>query len=253
MKFGIGRAASVAVFAFLSCPVARSDNDGQRDHSRSILGQLPTTSQRIVSTVPANGDVNPYGVAFVPEDFREGGPLRPGDILVSNFNNNQNQQGTGTTIVRITPGGQFAVFFQTRPAARQARWSGPGRRCFGTKVANLTESAVLDGPWDLTLIDGGSHAQIFVSNVLSGTVTRLDVSISGDQFHMDSKTQIGSGYTHGFDPNALVIGPTGLAYDRERNVLYVASTGDNVIFAIADLRSTSHDAGQGWPWLRMAI
>ncbi|HMH13137.1 MAG TPA: hypothetical protein VK578_08520 [Edaphobacter sp.] len=58
---------------------------------------------RTVSTVPSNGDVNPYGVAFILHDFQAGsGPLKPGDILVSNFNNRQNLQGTGTTIVRIS-------------------------------------------------------------------------------------------------------------------------------------------------------
>jgi hypothetical protein len=45
---------------------------------------------RSVSTIPANGDVNPYGVAFVPDNFQTGsGPLKHGDILVSNFNNIQ--------------------------------------------------------------------------------------------------------------------------------------------------------------------
>jgi len=44
-------------------------------------GFLP--NQIIVSTVPPNGDLNPYGVAFVPEGFQRGnGPLQPGDILV---------------------------------------------------------------------------------------------------------------------------------------------------------------------------
>ena len=56
-----------------------------------------------VSTVASNGDQNPYGVAFVPHGFPAGGPLSPGDILVSNFNNagtspTGNIQGTGTTI-----------------------------------------------------------------------------------------------------------------------------------------------------------
>ena len=47
-----------------------------------------------------NGDVNPYGVAFVPDRFNAGaGPLKTGDILISNFNNAKNLQGTGTTIV----------------------------------------------------------------------------------------------------------------------------------------------------------
>src|SRR5690242_17137469 len=36
---------------------------------------------QIISTVPSNGDLNPYGVAFVPKNFSSGGgPLRPGDI-----------------------------------------------------------------------------------------------------------------------------------------------------------------------------
>jgi hypothetical protein len=105
MKSALRCAALLAVTVVLLSPVAKSEDD--RDGS--ILGQLPTSPQRIVSTVPANGDVNPYGVAFVPEGFREGGPLEAGDILISNFNNSQNQQGTGTTIVRITPTGQFSV------------------------------------------------------------------------------------------------------------------------------------------------
>ncbi|HEV2689189.1 MAG TPA: hypothetical protein VGV35_11560, partial [Bryobacteraceae bacterium] len=118
---------------------------------------------------------------------------------------------------------------------------------FGTMIANLTDSALLDGPWDLTLIDEDTKAQIFVSNVLSGTVTRLDVSMSGggSQFHVDHKTQIASGYMHRFDPAALVVGPTGLAYDSERNLLYVASTGHNMVFAIANPRTTSSDGGMG--------
>ena len=37
---------------------------------------------------------------------------QPGDILVSNFNNSANQQGTGTTIVDITPKGGESTFFQ---------------------------------------------------------------------------------------------------------------------------------------------
>ena len=36
-------------------------------------GFLP--DQMIVSPVPPNGDVNPYGVAFVPQGFPNGGPL----------------------------------------------------------------------------------------------------------------------------------------------------------------------------------
>ena len=68
-------------------------------------GVLLAASRQILtvaSTVPPNGDVNPYGVAIVPNTI---GNLQAGNILVSNFNNSANLQGTGTTIVQITPGG----------------------------------------------------------------------------------------------------------------------------------------------------
>jgi hypothetical protein len=62
----------------------------------------------VSSTIPANGDVNPYGVAFVPDNFPGGGTIAPGDVLISNFNNLNNVQGTGTTIVKLTPNGIVA-------------------------------------------------------------------------------------------------------------------------------------------------
>ena len=60
------------------------------------------------STMPANGDVNPYGVAFVPRGFPGGGTIAAGDVLVSNFNNSANNQGTGTTIIQFSPRGPIA-------------------------------------------------------------------------------------------------------------------------------------------------
>jgi len=72
----------------------------------------------ISSTVPGNGDLNPYGVAFVPPGFPSGGTIVSGDILISNFNNKRNLQGTGTTVVKLTPNdgviaplGQATTFF----------------------------------------------------------------------------------------------------------------------------------------------
>ena len=41
--------------------------------------------------------------------------LKTGSILVSNFNNSLNLQGTGTTVVQITPAGQQSVFFHGQP------------------------------------------------------------------------------------------------------------------------------------------
>ncbi len=269
MTLSIRTAVILALTAIALTPAIAGDDHNQPG---SILAQLPTSPERIVSTVPLNGDVNPYGVAFVPKGFREGGPLEPGDILVSNFNNNQNEQGTGTTIVKINPGGRVSVFFQGAPGLGLTTALGVLRAGFvlvgnvpttdgtsatvqqgsllvidrhGHLVKTLASSSFLDGPWDLTVNDQGDTAQIFVSNVLSGTVTRLDVFLNDRTFNVSGVTQIAHGYTHRTDPAALVIGPTGLAFDRAHDLLYVASTGDNGIFAIANAAGTSSDAGEG--------
>jgi hypothetical protein len=74
--------------------------------SSSFIGQFQHVST-IASTVPSNGDVNPYGTVVVQHSV---GKLIQGDILVSNFNNKANLQGTGTTIVEISPNGSLTLF-----------------------------------------------------------------------------------------------------------------------------------------------
>jgi hypothetical protein len=63
-------------------------------------------------------------------------------------------------------------------------------------------------------------------------VTRLDLIVGTQAVTLKKATRIASGYK--FAPNAaeLVVGPTGLAYDASIDVLYVASTADNEIFAV---------------------
>ena len=86
-------------------------------------GQGPFGPHFIVScTIPANGDLNPYGVVFVPKDFPSGGKIAPGDVLVSNFNNLNNLQGTGVTIIKLTPSsGAVAPWSPRGRTARQRR------------------------------------------------------------------------------------------------------------------------------------
>lgn len=242
------------------------------DEHQSIIRSLPPSPTLSVSTIPANGDVNPYGVAFVPRGFPGGGMLNSGDVVVSNFNNAKNLQGTGTTIVRVTPGGNMSVFFQGSMGLGLTTALGALKQGFvlvgnvptmdgscatvqqgslialdrnGAVVETLTDSALLDGPWFLTIHDGDDRAQVFVSNVLNGTVTRIDLDVEGGTPKVLSMTRIASGYLHRCDPNALVVGPTGLAFDEQTGILYVASTGDNAIFAIPNAGRTKRDHGMG--------
>lgn len=256
---GIYLANIAAVFGLLFASATFADDND----SAPILPTLATSPLQTTSTVPHNGDQNPYGVAFVPRDFAAGGTLEPGDILVSNFNNSGNLQGTGTTIVAITPGGTQKLFFHGPAGLGLTTALGVLRRGVvlvgnlptkdgsfatveqgsliaidrhGKQIASFTDSEFLDGPWDLALIDEGHEVTVFISSVLNGTVSRLqfDVSSDGEQISLESATLIATGYLHRGDPNALVIGPTGLAFDFDQGELFVASTGDNAIYSIHD-------------------
>jgi hypothetical protein len=261
----------------------------------AVVPNLTPTPTFSDSTIPVTGtgkgDVNPYGVAFVPRGFPEGGLLRAGDVIVANFNDLTNAQGTGTTITRVNAGTDPSLFFTSAlPGLSTAlgvlkrgyvlvgnlpstgtgdqrgvctpgpngEEQGVGQGALqvidrnGKLAKTLTDARLLDGPWDLTVKDEGGRALVFVSNALSGTVTRLDLRISGDgdgdgddRVTVGSATQIASGYAHRCDPAAFVVGPTGVVLDAKRDILYVASAGDNAIFAIRDASDTRRDVGRG--------
>jgi len=251
--------------------------------SAAVLAQnTPPGTRMIASTVPANGDVNPYGVAIVPTTV---GNLTAGNILVSNFNNSSNLQGTGTTIVQITPGGGRSLFawinadalpdscpggigLTTALAALPSGWVVVGSlpTTDGTAATaqagclllldpwgNVAETIANDwisGPWDMTALQQGGQAFLFVSNVLNGTVAgggsvvnqgsmiriTLDLPSSGAPV-VQSITTIGWGFPERTDPAALVIGPTGLGLASD-GTLYVADSLNNRIAAFPNAIST---------------
>jgi hypothetical protein len=217
------------------------------------------------STIASNGDVNPYGVSFVPKGFPKGGKTASGDVLVSNFNAaSPAGQGTGTTIVSVTPDGQQTTFFQgTAPLGLTTALNvlRNGVVIVGNVPANskgkpeqgslivldkngnqlngspLVDPTFLDGPWDSTIVESAlaaNSAVVFVSCVNNGTVTRLELTFSGGSVAIKSKVTIANGYKHENNKTAFVLGPTGLAYDGTSDTLYVASTDDNTIYAVAN-------------------
>jgi hypothetical protein len=272
--------------ALVVASVAVNAGAGRGDANRTaLLPQLTASPTFSDPTPPANGDVNPYGVAFVPEGFPHG-LLHPGEIIVSNFNAASNLQGTGTTIVKVNNDASPTLFFQgeaglgltTALGALKGGFvlvgnlpsldgtgtcnaeSGPAQNVGqggllvidnnGTLVTQFTSASLLNGPWDLAVKDEGQRALVFVANALSGSVTRLDLRVAGGQgkqrrLVVDGETQIASGYLHRCDSAAFVLGPTGLALDEHTDTLYVSSTGDNAIFAIPKASGRKTDGGMG--------
>jgi hypothetical protein len=81
--------------------------------------------------------------------------------------------------------------------------------------------------------------------VLSGTVVRLDVSVGPSKVTVTNATEIAHGYAFGLNAAAFVVGPTGLAFDAQADVLYVASTSDNQIFKIQNAENTNISVDKG--------
>jgi hypothetical protein len=270
-RYAAGLAAIVTTTAGLLAGTGLAAGSASAGGFGPFVGPLHRTSV-LASTVPGNGDVNPYGVAVVP---RTTGDLHRGNVLVSNFNDKANVQGTGTTIVQVTPGGgvsQFAkinrhlrgcpggVGLTTALTALRSGWvivgslptrngsiSGAGCLIVLDQWGHVRETfrgGGINGPWDMTSLDLGHQAVLFVTNVLNGTVrAKGHVVFGGTVLRLVIKipafglpfiwfdTTIGSGFPERTDPAALVIGPTGVGLGPN-GILYVADTLDNRIAGI---------------------
>jgi hypothetical protein len=254
----------------------------------------------LATTVPSNGDQNPYGIVTVP---RRVGSLQRGDLLISNFNNagsppTGNLQGTGTTIVQIPPSGSSgapgsaSVFAQIDASKLPGPCPGgvglttalavtrSGFVIVGSlptadgssatakagcllvlnsrgKVIETISGGPINGPWDMTAVDQGFVTTLYVSNVLNGTVANSPTTVNkgtvvrlrlltipGVRPVVFDEDVIATGFPERTDPNALVIGPTGLALG-EHGTLYVADTLGNRIAAISDAADRERPARIG--------
>jgi hypothetical protein len=254
----------------------------------SFVGGFKTITT-VGSTIPKNGDLNPYGVAVVTHSKDR---LHKGDVLVSNFNNKANTQGTGTTIVEVAPNHRVRVFAQINAAHLPGACPGgvglttalailgndwvvvgslptvagnPATAKAGCLLVLNSDGRVVEtfhghginGPWDMTAVGGRSVSDLFVTNVLNGTVagngkvvrrgTVLRLIVTTPEHGLPrliANTTIGSGFPQETNSSALVIGPTGVGLGRN-GTLYVADTLGNRIAALPNALLRSHSDGTG--------
>jgi hypothetical protein len=278
---------ALVAIAVVPSAAAKPKHPKKPKSTQSFVGGFDTIDM-LGSTVPANGDVNPYGVAVVPDSK---GSLVKGDVLVSNFNNSGNLQGTGTTIVEVSPTGtvsQFAsidasnlpgacpggVGLTTALVVLKSGWVIVGSlpTMDGTSataqagcllvlnsagdVVKTIAGGPINGPWDMTALDHRGNADLFVTNVLNGTVAASPGTVNGGTVvridlknlnrhvpRIHSMTTIGQGFPERTDPGALVVGPTGVGLAGR--TLYVADSVDNRIAAIGHASTTRHASHEG--------
>jgi len=168
---------------------------GRAAGNRSFLAGLKHHTT-LASTVPANGDQNPYAVVVSPVTR---GRLVKNHVLVSNFNNAGNLQGLGTTLVEIDPATGSLRLFASVPQhlpgcpggvglttamtilaggwvvagslpSRDGTTATKGAGCLlvfdaDGRLADVWTDPRIDGPWgNMAAIDRGDSATLFVSN-----------------------------------------------------------------------------------------
>ncbi|MGA7811958.1 MAG: hypothetical protein WCA53_03335, partial [Caballeronia sp.] len=180
--------ASVALLAGVGIQSAQAEPQGFLEtlHKHTTL----------INTVPSNGDQNPYALVVAPVTT---GTVKQGDVLVGNFNNSANLQGTGSTIVNYRPDTKQMTVFATVPRDLKECPGGIGLSTAMTmlksgwvivgstpsndgttdtkgagclividnqgKVVSTISSANINDPWgNMAVVDNGDHATLFVSN-----------------------------------------------------------------------------------------
>lgn len=183
-----GSLAAIAAAAFAASSAAQAEPQGFLEtlHKHTTL----------INTVPDNGDQNPYAIAVAPVSA---GTVKAGDVLVDNFNNAANLQGTGSTIVDYRPGTKQMSVFATIPRDLKECPGGIGLSTAMTmlksgwvivgstpsndgttktkgagclivldsqgKVATTIVGPNVNDPWgNMAVVDNGGTATLFVSN-----------------------------------------------------------------------------------------
>jgi hypothetical protein len=163
---------------------------------------LATTRRHVLlaSTVPDNGDLNPYAIVVAPVTA---GKLVQGDVLVDNFNSFTNYQGTGTTIVQYRPDTRTTTLFAQVPGQLPGCPGGVGLSTamtmlrtgwiivgsapstMGTtatkgtgallvldaegKLVSVWKGAQIDAPWgNIAMVDNGDTATLFITMAGAG-------------------------------------------------------------------------------------
>jgi hypothetical protein len=160
-------------------------------------GLLETIHKHITrtTTVTDNGDLNPYAVVVAPVSS---GKILKDDVLVDNFNNVSNLQGTGTSIVDYNPTTKKMTVFAELPQHLQQCPGGVGLTAAMTmlksgyvivgstpssdgttrtrgdgcllvfdsngKLVGTWSDPNINGPWgNMAVVDNGTSAILFVS------------------------------------------------------------------------------------------
>lgn len=222
---------------------AAADRAQAARDSTDLSAVLPAlTITTIGSTIdPLNGDLNPYGLDIAKTTA---GLLKAGDLVVCNFNDDRNDQGTGTTIVALHPHpGATPIRIAQSGDLRgcNAIALGPTDNIWAAAFASNHNPIVSPAGALLTTIPAFAwrhpfgeafspkvgpfgNGAFYETNASDGSIVRINLTSSGFTFDV-----IATGFAVNGGPPGGILGPSGLQYDADRDALDVIDGADNSV------------------------
>lgn len=210
----------------------------------SILKRLD--DERTVGSAvdPVTGDVNPYGLDIAKVTS---GKIEAGDLVVCDFNDSSNVQGTGNAILTLDPivgSVPRSLVHSTELLGCNALATAPTGPIWAASFADdnpifSASGALLNtlegGPWRHPFgetfappFHGMSAPAFYVSNAGDGSLVRVTV-LPGPAFRF---TIIARGFPINGGAPGSILAPSGLNYESSDDRLYVVDGQNNALYAI---------------------
>jgi hypothetical protein len=202
---------------------------------------LPLFKQNLtIGSTVVKGEMNPYGLDVAKSDS---GLIETGDLVVCNFNNSKNVQGTGRTILALHPVvGSTPTFIAKDPSlvGCDALALGPTDVSWAAAYS-ANDNPLVDatgsllttlpfGPWHGPFGEAFSpkkgpfgKAAFYVTNAGDGTIVRVNI-LSAGGFSFDV---VATGFAINGGQPGSILGPSGLQYDAKNDNLYIVDGADN--------------------------
>lgn len=226
---------------------AGTTSDFGRNQQASASSILATLKRQVVigSTIDSKHEqLNPYGLTVAPST---NGAFTAGDLVVCNFNDKTNRQGTGYTIVALHP----HPGAKPRPVSDARRLEGcdalalapddtiwaaafkandnPVISASGSVLTNIRGRPFYH-PFGQIFAQPTSGAPAFYeSNAKTGTVVRINL---GSPFTFDV---IARGFAVNHGRPGSILGPSGLAYNPSGDILYVVDGTNNTVVSLSNV------------------
>jgi hypothetical protein len=215
---------------------------------------LKTLTKQVVigSTVdPTNGDQNPYGLTYVATNPYGSGKIKKGDLLICNFNNKANVQGTGTTVevLNSAPGSKPTRFAQSKDllgcgsmvlSPLDQTWlAGSANKDAASinptgKIAKMVTNKSLVEPW------GSAYAAsvlgyppgdgLFVGDASSGKIMRLNLGTASGKITV---VPVISGFKVNHGKPGSILGPSGMQYNGKTDTMFIVDGVNNTVIAVS--------------------